>query len=377
LAETNARNALMVKSILDTATKLFDQRGYTETRMQDIASAMGVTRPSLYYYFNSEEEILVALLIDLISVDRVLMGVDDPSLPALDRLRDLMRRIGRQVVDQPARLRIVNRHFAQVPEKFRKDFTRQRRRVRSALTATIGAAVAEGVLRRGRSVQRAGAAQPRELLLGDAEQADQDVVIGRADGRRDIAGVRHVRADPPRRLDRGRELAELLMVQVIDDAAAAQRLGRGELAGLDDGRGCDAVSLQDGGGVVGRAANRPGRDQFRDVRAGGPSSRRRRESPVTKPGDLVHRIAEAAPLLVGADRDRHPAVQPGTAEDVVRFEAGVLVTAGPGICPVSCCSAIATPVMHTAASVWERSIRPPAPLRWRSSRPANTDSIAK
>ena len=147
MAETKARNALMVKSILDTATELFDQRGYTETRMQDIASAMGVTRPSLYYYFSSKEEILVALLIDLISVEKVLMGVDDPALPALDRLRDLMRRIGRQVVDQPARLRIVNRHFAQVPEKFRKEFTRQRRRVRAALTATIRAAVTEGALR--------------------------------------------------------------------------------------------------------------------------------------------------------------------------------------------------------------------------------------
>ena len=147
MAETKARNALMVKSILDTATELFDQRGYTETRMQDIASAMGVTRPSLYYYFNSKEEILVALLIDLISVDKVLMGVDDPALPALDRLRNLMRRIGRQVVDQPARLRIVNRHFAQAPEKFRKDFTRQRRRVRSALITTIVEAVAEGALR--------------------------------------------------------------------------------------------------------------------------------------------------------------------------------------------------------------------------------------
>src|ERR1700691_5866058 len=101
----------MVKSILDTATEQFDQRGYTETRMQDIASVMGVTRTTLYHYFSNKEEILVALLIDLISVDTVLMGVDDPALPALDRLRDLMRRIGRQVVDQPAPLRNVQRHL--------------------------------------------------------------------------------------------------------------------------------------------------------------------------------------------------------------------------------------------------------------------------
>jgi hypothetical protein len=47
LAETKTRNALMVKSILDTATELFDQRGYTETRMQDIASAKAQKNSSL------------------------------------------------------------------------------------------------------------------------------------------------------------------------------------------------------------------------------------------------------------------------------------------------------------------------------------------
>jgi AcrR family transcriptional regulator len=145
--ETNARSTLMAKSILETAVRLFDKRGYTETRMQDIADDMGVTRPSLYYYFKSKEEILVALLLDLASADKVLEGVDNSSVPPLARLRELMLRIGAQVVDQPARLRIVVRNFAQVPEPFRKDFTDQRHRVRQGLTQAIRAAITAGALR--------------------------------------------------------------------------------------------------------------------------------------------------------------------------------------------------------------------------------------
>ncbi|MFJ2033179.1 TetR/AcrR family transcriptional regulator [Streptosporangium sp. NPDC087985] len=143
----NARSALMSKSILDSAAEIFDERGYAETRMQDIADAMGVTRPSLYYYFKNKEEILVALLLDLVSSDKVLEGLADESVTPYERLSTLMRRIGAQVADQPARLRIINRNFAQIPETFRDDFAQQRQRVRASLTQAIRAAIAAGDVR--------------------------------------------------------------------------------------------------------------------------------------------------------------------------------------------------------------------------------------
>ena len=145
--EPHARSTLMAASIIEAATQLFDQRGYTETRMQDIADSMGITRPSLYYYFKSKEEILAEMLLDLASADKVLDGIDDLSVPPLERLRELMLRIGAQVVDQPARLRIVNRNFGQVPEPFRKDFTAQRRRLATGLTRTVEAAIRDGAVR--------------------------------------------------------------------------------------------------------------------------------------------------------------------------------------------------------------------------------------
>lgn len=137
----------MAGSILDTSIKLFDENGYAETRMQDIADAIGVTRPTLYYYFKNKDEILVALLLNLLSADEVMIGADDHGRSPLERLRELMLRIGTQVVEQPARLRIINRNFAQIPEKFRKEFTKGRRRIRLGLTHLIEVAIEAGDVR--------------------------------------------------------------------------------------------------------------------------------------------------------------------------------------------------------------------------------------
>lgn len=46
--------------ILDTAAELFRRRGYRNTDMEDIASAVGLARNSLYRYYGSKDLILLA-----------------------------------------------------------------------------------------------------------------------------------------------------------------------------------------------------------------------------------------------------------------------------------------------------------------------------
>jgi len=49
-------------AILRHATALFDQRGYSNTSLDDIAQAVGVTREALYYYYRNRSEILLAII---------------------------------------------------------------------------------------------------------------------------------------------------------------------------------------------------------------------------------------------------------------------------------------------------------------------------
>jgi AcrR family transcriptional regulator len=49
------------KKIVDTAYDLFKDRGYHGTTMEDIAGALGVTKPAIYQYFPGKEDLFAAV----------------------------------------------------------------------------------------------------------------------------------------------------------------------------------------------------------------------------------------------------------------------------------------------------------------------------
>lgn len=48
--------------ILDAALRLFGQHGYSATSMDDVAHAAGLTKPTIYQYFPSKEQLFTAML---------------------------------------------------------------------------------------------------------------------------------------------------------------------------------------------------------------------------------------------------------------------------------------------------------------------------
>lgn len=50
------------KLIMDSALELFKERGYTNTRIIDIADKAGIGKGTVYAYFSSKEELLVELI---------------------------------------------------------------------------------------------------------------------------------------------------------------------------------------------------------------------------------------------------------------------------------------------------------------------------
>jgi AcrR family transcriptional regulator len=47
--------------LLDVAVRMFYEKGYVETTLQDIADEMGFTKPAVYYYAKNKEALLVEL----------------------------------------------------------------------------------------------------------------------------------------------------------------------------------------------------------------------------------------------------------------------------------------------------------------------------
>ncbi|MEJ5301386.1 MAG: TetR/AcrR family transcriptional regulator [Thermodesulforhabdaceae bacterium] len=51
-------NSSTKKELFRVAAKLFKEKGYRATSMQDIASQLGIQKPSIYYYISSKEDLL-------------------------------------------------------------------------------------------------------------------------------------------------------------------------------------------------------------------------------------------------------------------------------------------------------------------------------
>lgn len=61
--------------ILDVSTALFREKGYHATSLDDIADHIGFTKPAIYYYFDSKEDILFSIVEEI--VDRALERITE------------------------------------------------------------------------------------------------------------------------------------------------------------------------------------------------------------------------------------------------------------------------------------------------------------
>jgi AcrR family transcriptional regulator len=59
---TSDSGPAMRERILDTAARLFVERGYAATSVRDIAAELGIANPSLYYHFSSKADLLAHVL---------------------------------------------------------------------------------------------------------------------------------------------------------------------------------------------------------------------------------------------------------------------------------------------------------------------------
>lgn len=63
------------EELIKIATKLFMEKGYRTTSMQDIAKQMGIQKPSLYHYISSKEDILKEI-VD-ITMNRLISSIEE------------------------------------------------------------------------------------------------------------------------------------------------------------------------------------------------------------------------------------------------------------------------------------------------------------
>jgi AcrR family transcriptional regulator len=77
--------------VLATAARMFFERGYAATTTQDIGSALGLLKGSIYYYISSKEELLYEIIEQYHDDTRVYFErILESDAKPLDKLRELI-----------------------------------------------------------------------------------------------------------------------------------------------------------------------------------------------------------------------------------------------------------------------------------------------
>ncbi|WP_063059301.1 TetR/AcrR family transcriptional regulator [Nocardia sienata] len=79
------------RAILDAAVRLFVAKGFEETSLREIADAVGITKPSLYYHFASKLELLVAIVDPLLDDLRALADEVEQMTPDVEGRRTILQ----------------------------------------------------------------------------------------------------------------------------------------------------------------------------------------------------------------------------------------------------------------------------------------------
>lgn len=80
------------KRILDVSTKLFLEKGYDQTSLQDIIDELGgMTKGAIYHHFRSKEEIFIAVMERMCEESNIAMAKlrDDTSLTGKQKLQKM------------------------------------------------------------------------------------------------------------------------------------------------------------------------------------------------------------------------------------------------------------------------------------------------
>ncbi|RFS87610.1 TetR/AcrR family transcriptional regulator [Actinomadura spongiicola] len=140
---------LVTSELLDTATALFAEKGYESTTLLDIAKALGISRPGLYNYVSSKEELLTML------VEQVSQGLADvlerltarADLSPTEKLRDVVALLVRQRAEHPDQFRILDRSETVLPEPVGSEHREARRKILREVMAIIEAGIDSGEFR--------------------------------------------------------------------------------------------------------------------------------------------------------------------------------------------------------------------------------------
>lgn len=133
-------------AVLQTAAQLFNERGFHATSLDDIAERLNVSKPTLYYYVESKDQILLECV--RTALDLMQAGIDEVRAAggsAIDQLKACMRSYS-HVVTQDFGMCVIRIGEDPLPVPLKRELRRLKAGIDAQFRRLITDGIAEGSL---------------------------------------------------------------------------------------------------------------------------------------------------------------------------------------------------------------------------------------
>lgn len=146
LTEPSPEYRQRLATIIDTATIVFHERGYDNGSLDDVAAALGLSKPSLYHYFRSKGQLLYFIFDRALTtaLERLatLSGIADPR----ERLAALIAHQVRMVATDPTLFAVFFDSRPRLDDEYRDVIARKEREYVGRFGALVDGAVLDGTV---------------------------------------------------------------------------------------------------------------------------------------------------------------------------------------------------------------------------------------
>jgi AcrR family transcriptional regulator len=135
---TAAAGNLRVDQVLETATRLFTERGYDAASVRDLAAALAMRPSSLYHHFPGKQHILFAICFGLQSdFNAAVMPLFHQGKGPVETIRDVLAEHIRFSLARRGEVLVNTRERRSLPRELLGQVNSLRRQYRDALVAVI------------------------------------------------------------------------------------------------------------------------------------------------------------------------------------------------------------------------------------------------
>jgi AcrR family transcriptional regulator len=127
-----------LREIVDGAAGLFDREGYHRVSMEDIASAVGLRKPSLYHYVRSKDQILALIHHEFMElVIQRQESREGVGMSASQRLLEVIADILELMETHRGHVRVFFEHYRELPDEEQRLVRQERDRYEASVERVI------------------------------------------------------------------------------------------------------------------------------------------------------------------------------------------------------------------------------------------------